>query len=132
LEQELEEALNRGALRSCEVRIGFTCGEVEGLGEEVPASAARVTGHRNGRREREVVATFGEVTIVVPRALAMVRRGTRHFRRTDVGRRKSKLSLPAAYLAGTNTRRIPPSGLRSRLWARMVVVEGDEPIWLRY
>src|SRR5215470_6025062 len=71
-----------------------------------------VTGYRNGRREREVMGTFGKVTVAVPRARVDAGDGTTtewnnetlpaYQRRT----KEVEALIAGSYLAGTNTRRV--------------------------
>jgi hypothetical protein len=51
LEEELREALGRERYARLRSESGAAVEKSQGLGEEVTASAATVSGHRNGRRE---------------------------------------------------------------------------------
>jgi putative transposase len=112
LEQELEEALGRGRYVRLKSAPVLPVEKSEGLGEEVDACAAGVTGHRNGRREREVMGTFGKVTIAVPRARLDAGDGTTaewKNKTLPAYRRRTKeveALIAGSYLAGTNTRRV--------------------------
>src|SRR5262249_15158937 len=68
LEEELREALGREPYARRTIEPGAAVDISQGLGEKARAPAAPVQGYRNGRREREVMGTFGKVTIAVPRA----------------------------------------------------------------
>ena len=69
-------------------------------------------GYRHGRREREVVGTFGAETISVPRARTEGEDGKTTEWRSQALRRYQRLTkraealIAAVYLAGTNTRRV--------------------------
>jgi transposase-like protein len=69
-------------------------------------------GHRHGRRERELLGSFGPVSVSVPRArLAQADGPTREWRSAVLPRharmtRQVEALIAAAYLAGTNTRRV--------------------------
>jgi Transposase, Mutator family len=69
LEEELEAALGRGRyarLRNAAVEQEATA---RGLGNEEPAAATvPSTGYRHGRRERQVMGSFGTFEVAVPRA----------------------------------------------------------------
>jgi len=112
LEQELEEALGRGRYVRVKSESVLPVEKSEGLGEEVVASSAAVRGHRNGRREREVMGTFGKVTIAVPRARLDAGDGTTrewNNKTLPAYRRRTKeveALIAGSYLAGTNTRRV--------------------------
>src|ERR671931_1977806 len=74
--------------------------------------AGPARGHRHGRRERQVLGTFGPVTVAVPRArLAAADGGTREWRNRTLPAykrltRQAEALIAGAYLAGTNTRRV--------------------------
>jgi putative transposase len=112
LEQELEEALGRGRYVRLKSESALPVEKSEGLGEEVAPSAAAVAGHRNGRREREVLGTFGRVTIAVPRARLDGGDGrTTEWKNKTLSaycRRTKEVEalIAGSYLAGTNTRRV--------------------------
>ena len=69
-------------------------------------------GYRHGRREREVVGTFGTETVSVPRARIEGEDGKTTEWRSQALRRYQRLTkraealIAAVYLAGTNTRRV--------------------------
>ena len=90
LEAELEAALHRR--------------RYERIGE--------VQGHRHGRRDRQLLGTFGPVTVAVPRArLLAADGGTREWRNRTLPAykrltRQAEALIAGAYLAGTNTRRV--------------------------
>ena len=91
IEQELETVLGRGR---CE------------------RAAGEPKGYRNGTRERQLMGSFGPVTISVPRARMAVADGsTQEWRSTALPRyarmtRAVEALIAGAYLAGTNTRRV--------------------------
>ncbi len=69
-------------------------------------------GHRHGHRDRQLIGTFGPVTVAVPRArLAGADGRTSEWRNRTIPayqrltRRAARL-IAAAYLSGTNTRRV--------------------------
>jgi transposase-like protein len=85
----------------------------DGLGNgETAATPKPAKGHRHGRREREIVGTFGAITVAVPRArLVSADGGTTEWQnKTLVAYRRRTKEVDAliagAYLAGTNTRRV--------------------------
>ena len=112
LEEELEAALGRG--RYARLKTAGECVvAAAGLGnEEGAASAVPSTGHRNGRRERQVLGSFGAITVAVPRARLDTadRRTTEWVNKTLPAYRRRTREVDAliagAYLAGTNTRRV--------------------------
>jgi putative transposase len=69
-------------------------------------------GHRHGKRERQLLGSFGPVMVSVPRArLAALGGMTQEWRSTVLprfGRRTRQVEalIAAAYLSGTNTRRV--------------------------
>jgi putative transposase len=69
-------------------------------------------GYRHGRRERELVGTFGTETVSVPRARIKGEDGkTTEWRSKALPRyqrltRRAEALIAAVYLAGTNTRRV--------------------------
>ncbi len=91
LEQELTAALGRG-------RSERATGEPKG--------------YRNGRRERQLLGSFGPVKLAVPRArIAEAAGGTREWRSASLPRyarmtRQVEALIAGAYLSGTNTRRV--------------------------
>src|SRR5512145_1532926 len=112
LEEELEAALGRARY----ARLKTAAGEratAAGLGnEEGAASAVPSTGHRHGRRERQVMGSFGAITVAVPRARLDTADGrtTEWVNKTLPAYRRRTREVDAliagAYLAGTNTRRV--------------------------
>src|SRR5436305_10454430 len=82
-------------------------------------------GHRHGHRERQLIGTFGPVTVSVPRArLAGVDGRTSEWRNRTIPSykrltKRAEALIAATYLAGTNTRRVrralaPPFGGANR------------------
>jgi putative transposase len=69
-------------------------------------------GHRHGHRERQLIGTFGPVTVSVPRArLAGADGRTSEWRNRTIPAykrltRRAEALIAATYLAGTNTRRV--------------------------
>jgi putative transposase len=69
-------------------------------------------GHRHGHRERHLLGTFGPVTVSVPRARLIAPDGrTAEWRNQTIPAyqrltRRAEALIAAAYLAGTNTRRV--------------------------
>ena len=69
-------------------------------------------GYRNGHRERQLVGTFGEVTVNLPRARLFDADGGEREWRSQVVQAYKRLTkraeaiIASAYLAGTNTRRV--------------------------
>jgi putative transposase len=110
LEQELEEALGRARYVRANSESAEPVEKSDGLGDEGAASAA--TGHRNGRRERDVIGTFGKVTIAVPRARLEAGDGaTREWKTKTLPAYRRRMKevealIAGSYLAGTNTRRV--------------------------
>ncbi|HWE17604.1 MAG TPA: IS256 family transposase [Hyphomicrobiaceae bacterium] len=113
LEEELEAALGRARyarLRNAAVEQEATA---RGLGNEEPAAATvPSTGHRHGRRERQVMGSFGAIEVAVPRArldradgltTEWVNKTLPAYRRRT---REVDALIAGAYLAGTNTRRV--------------------------
>ena len=90
LEAELEGALQRRRYDRC----------------------GRTRGHRHGHRERQLVGTFGPVTLWVPRArLAGTDGETSEWRSRTIPAykrltKRAEALIAAAYLSGTNTRRV--------------------------
>ena len=69
-------------------------------------------GHRHGHRDRQLIGTFGPVTVAVPRArLAEADGRTSEWRNRTIPAYKrltqrAEALIAAAYLSGTNTRRV--------------------------
>jgi transposase-like protein len=90
------------------------------LEEELAAALGRVrygrnttaAGHRNGHRDRQLIGTFGPVTVSVPRArLASAEGGQEEWRSKMLPAYQRLTSraerlIAGVYLAGTNTRRV--------------------------
>ena len=89
------------------------------LEEELAATLGRVRyergpsrGHRHGKRERQLLGSFGPMTVNVPRArLAGSDGTTQEWRSATLPRyarmtRQAEALIASAYLAGTNTRRV--------------------------
>ena len=111
LEEELEAALGRA--RYARLKTAASEQAAAGLGNGEPtASAVPSTGHRHGRRERQVMGSFGAITVAVPRArldtadgrtAEWVNKTLPAYRRRT---REVDALIAGAYLAGTNTRRV--------------------------
>lgn len=75
-------------------------------------AAASVTGHRHGRRTRQLTGTFGPTEITVPRARIVGRDGATNEWKSEGLRAYQRRTLAAdaliasTYLAATNTRRV--------------------------
>jgi putative transposase len=112
LEEELSGALGRARYARCKTEPAAAVDISQGLGDEGPVSAAHVAGHRHGRRAREVMGTFGKVTIAVPRARLEGGDGTTRewkSKALPAYRRRTKeleALIAGSYLSGTNTRRV--------------------------
>jgi transposase-like protein len=89
------------------------------LEEELAATLGRARyergqskGHRHGKRERQLLGSFGPMTVNVPRArLAGSDGTTQEWRSATLPRyarmtRQAEALIASAYLAGTNTRRV--------------------------
>lgn len=74
--------------------------------------AGPTQGHRHGRRERQMLGTFGPITVSVPRARLVSADGTTHEWRNHTLPAYKRLTqraealIASTYLAGTNTRRV--------------------------
>lgn len=113
LEEELEAALGRARYTRLKTAAGERAAAAAGLGNGAPAASAMPsTGHRHGRRERQVLGSFGTVTVAVPRARLETADGrTREWvnKTLPAYRRRTRevdALIAGAYLAGTNTRRV--------------------------
>jgi len=77
-----------------------------------PAGPCRAAGYRNGRRERQLLGSFGSVRISVPRARLANAAGPSGEWRSQVLPRYARMTkqveavIAGAYLSGTNTRRV--------------------------
>jgi transposase-like protein len=110
LEAELSTALGRARYARSAERLPDA--SESGPEETNTVAAQRVFGHRNGRRDRELMGTFGKTTISVPRARVETSDGgttewksktlTAYRRRT----KEVEALIAGSYLAGTNTRRV--------------------------
>jgi putative transposase len=74
--------------------------------------ASRTAGYRHGRRARQLLGSFGAVTIEVPRARLNDAEGTSREWRSEVLPRYARMTrqvealIAGTYLSGTNTRRV--------------------------
>ena len=94
LEEELEAALGRGRYARLKT-AGERVVAAAGLGdEEGAASAVPSTGHRNGRRERQVLGSFGAITVAVPARVSI----------RPTGGRPSGSTRPCPHTAGAPAR----------------------------
>ena len=132
LEAELDAALGRDRYKR--PRLAETC---------VGARAVIGAGHRHGHRERQLMGTFGPVTVRVPRARLDISDGkTAEWKNATIPayQRRTKQAdalIAGAYLAGTNTRRVRRAlaalfggavskDTVSRVWRK---VKGDWDVW---
>ena len=132
LEAELDAALGRD--RYERPQLAETCGG---------GRAVMGAGHRHGHRERQLMGTFGPVTVRVPRArLDRSDDKTVEWRNATIPayQRRTKQAdalIAGAYLAGTNTRRVRRAlaalfggavskDTVSRVWRK---VKGDWDVW---
>jgi len=115
LEGELRHALGRERYVRLKTTSGAAVERSEGLGDEEAARGVSVVpakGHRHGNRERELMGTFGAVTIAVPRARLDTADGkTTEWQNKTLPayRRRTKeieALIAGSYLAGCNTRRV--------------------------
>ena len=124
IEAELAEALGRVRYKRLAAKVNADAEPAasKGPGDEEPAAptapisapaASLARGHRNGRRVRTVLGTFGKVEIAVPRARIETNTPgktaewktkvlARYQRRT----KEVDALIASAYLSGTNTRRV--------------------------
>ena len=111
LEAELSTALGRARYARTRAPERGESGQGPS-GESCVAVAQRVAGHRNGHRDRELMGTFGQTTVSVPRArVETADCGTTEWRSKTLSayRRRTKevdALIAGSYLAGTNTRRV--------------------------
>jgi transposase-like protein len=104
LEAELLQALGRERYVRLKITSGAAVARSEGLGDEEAARGVTVVpakGHRHGNRERELMGTFGTVTIAVPRA--RLNTSVPAYRRRT---KEIEALIAGSYLAGCNTRRV--------------------------
>lgn len=131
LDEELDQALGRPRYQRPM--------QVEGA-----ESAPRV-GYRHGRRQRQLLGSFGPVTISVPRARLNTADGTSQEWHSEVLPRYARMTrqvealIAGAYLSGTNTRRVRRAlgalfkgavskDTVSRVWRK---VQADWETWCR-
>jgi putative transposase len=108
-------------------------------------AVAETVGYRHGRRDRQLLGSFGPVTISVPRARLSDADGRRQEWRGNVLPRYARMTrqvealIAGAYLSGTNTRRVRRAlaalfkgavakDTVSRVWRK---VQGDWDTWCR-
>jgi transposase-like protein len=113
LEEELEAALGRARYARLKTAAEEQEATARGLGNGEPAAGSvPSTGHRHGRRERQVMGSFGAIEVAVPRArldtsdgrtAEWVSKTLPAYRRRT---REVDALIAGAYLAGTNTRRV--------------------------
>jgi putative transposase len=98
VDEELNEALGRARYQ----RPGRAAGE----------TAREMVGYRHGRRKRQLLGSFGPVTISVPRARLTDGDGASQEWRSDALPRYARMTkqvealIAGAYLSGANTRRV--------------------------
>jgi putative transposase len=109
IEELAEEELNDALGRTRYQRPGSP---VLTPGSAGPEAARTATGYRHGRRERQLLGSFGPMTISVPRARLDNADGTTREWRSRVLPRYARMTqqvealIAGAYLSGTNTRRV--------------------------
>ena len=106
----LEEAVRQAVRGFIEEMLD---GELKGtLGRGRYQRTGQVSGYRNGRRERQLLGTFGPVTVSVPRARLFDEAGGERewknrtlpaFKRLT---KRAEAVIAGCYLAGVNTRRV--------------------------
>jgi putative transposase len=143
LEAELSTALGRARYARARTPERLSDGASESNEEGVAGLVQQMAGHRNGHRDRELMGTFGETTISVPRARleASDGRTTEWKSKTfSAYRRRTKevdALIAGSYLAGTNTRRVGRAlaslfrgavskDTVSRVWRK---IKGDWEAW---
>jgi putative transposase len=108
LDEELTAALGRA--RGPE-RLSLAPGG-PAIGESDAMEVLPVAGHRNGHRDRQVMGTFGAMTVSVPRARVAGADGKTmewHSQTLPAYQGRTKeidAVIAGSYLAGTNTRRV--------------------------
>jgi putative transposase len=129
VEAELDEALGRARYQR----------------PESADIARRTGGYRHGRRERQLLGSFGPVTISVPRARLNQAEGTSREWHSEALPRYARMTkqvealIAGAYLSGTNTRRVRRAlgalfrgavskDTVSRTWRK---VQTDWEVWCR-
>src|SRR4051795_10453234 len=109
IEELAEEELNDALGRTRYQRPGSP---VLTPGSAGPGAARTATGYRHGRRERQLLGSFGPVTISVPRARLDNAEGATQEWRSRVLPRYARMTkqvealIAGAYLSGANTRRV--------------------------
>src|SRR5512135_3040949 len=106
----LEEQVRQG-IRSLIERLVET--ELDAaLGRQRYGRDGQVAGYRNGRRDRQVLGTFGPTTVSLPRARLIQEDGREQEWKSRVVPAYKRLTkraealIAGVYLAGTNTRRV--------------------------
>jgi len=114
LDEELTAALGRARYARARApdRLPSAAGEPAIDGSDAPDVVLPVGGHRNGHRDRQVMGTFGSITVSVPRARIEAADGKTsewHSKTLPAYQRRTKeidAVIAGSYLAGTNTRRV--------------------------
>ena len=110
LDEELTAALGRARYARAREPERLPLAAGESLTGE--SDARPVAGHRNGHRDRQVMGTFGAMTVSVPRARIDAGDGKAsewHSQTLPAYQRRTKeidAVIAGSYLAGTNTRRV--------------------------
>lgn len=110
LDEELTAALGRARYARAREPERLPLAAGESLTGE--SDARPVAGHRNGHRDRQVMGTFGAMTVSVPRARIDAGDGKAsewHSKTLPAYQRRTKeidAVIAGSYLAGTNTRRV--------------------------
>ncbi len=142
LDEELTSALGRAryARARAPERLPLAAGACVTGESDVREAAA---GHRNGHRDRQLMGTFGAMTVSVPRArveAADGKTGEWHSQTLPAYQRRTKeieAVIAGSYLAGTNTRRVGRAlaalfrgsvskDTVSRVWRK---IKGDWEAW---
>lgn len=140
LDEELTAALGRAryARARDERLLGRSVTSESDAREVLPAA-----GHRNGHRDRQLMGTFGAMTVSVPRARVEAADGKTsewHSQTLPAYQRRTKeidAVIAGSYLAGTNTRRVGRAlaalfrgsvskDTVSRVWRK---IKGDWEAW---
>jgi len=139
IEEMLEVELSHALGRTRYERAGAS----KHLAAMGSASDAKVVGHRNGHRDRQLMGTFGATTVSVPRArLESMEGGTTEWKSKSLSaycRRTKEVDalIAGSYLSGTNTRRVGRAlaalfggaiskDTVSRVWRK---IKGDWEAW---
>lgn len=143
LDEELTAALGRARYVRAREPERLPPAAGESVTGESDARELPVVGHRNGHRDRQVMGTFGGMTVSVPRARVDAGDGNTsewHSKALPAYQRRTKeidAVIAGSYLAGTNTRRVGRAlaalfrgsvskDTVSRVWRK---IKGDWEAW---